>query len=112
MSRHATTARRYWETYRPKAYSQIAESQRETFFADLGKQVLDMVEYLTEDNLRASSRETDSPDLLRRKRAMAQMRAEEEALEELVFLPKEPGTEHLPMPTTLTAEVAEEPAEA
>jgi hypothetical protein len=112
MSAYATRARRYWETYRPKACSQIAESQRETFFADLGKQVEGMVEYLTEDNLRASSRDTDNPERLRRKRGMAQLRAEEEALEELVFLPKEPGTEHLPMPTTLTAAAAEETAEA
>jgi hypothetical protein len=35
---------------------------------------------------------------------MAQMRAEQEALEELVYLPKETGTASRETPTTLTAE--------
>ena len=58
----------------------------------------------TEDNLRASSRPTDPPELTRRRATMARMRAEEEALAELVYLPKERGTLGRETPTTLTAE--------
>lgn len=101
---YASTASRYWTTYLPRRLETIPVSERRAFFEDLGRQVAEMVDYLATDNLRASSRPYDPPELTRRRATMARMRAEEEALAELVYLPKERGTLDREMPTTLTAE--------
>jgi hypothetical protein len=102
---YAATAERYWRTYLPSQYAKIAPADRATFFTSLGEQVDTMVTYLTEDNLRAVSRPTDTPDLRARRENMARAKAEQEALAELVQLPKEPGTEdrELPLPASLTS---------
>jgi hypothetical protein len=101
---YASVAARYWATYLPSRLATIPDAERRAFFEDLGRQVAEMVDYLAEDNLRASSRPHDPPELTRRRATMARMRAEEEALAELVYLPKETGTRAREMPTTLTAE--------
>jgi hypothetical protein len=102
--KYASMASRYWATYLPRRLETIPVDQRQEFFTDLGRQVAEMVDYLAKDNLRASSRPHDPAELTERKARMAQMRAEQEALEELVYLPKETGTASRETPTTLTAE--------
>ena len=102
--KYASMASRYWATYLPRRLETIPVGQRQEFFTDLGRQVAEMVDYLAQDNLRASSRPSDPPELTQRRARMAQMRAEQEALEELVYLPKETGTASRETPTTLTAE--------
>lgn len=94
LSRYAAVAERYWQTYLPTMYASLAPQNRESFFAELAGQVAETVDILAEDNLRASSRPGDSPQRLRRKAAMARLRAEEEALADMVYLPKETGTAH------------------
>jgi hypothetical protein len=101
---YASVASRYWATYLPSRLETIPVPERRAFFEDLGRQVAEMVDYLAADNLRASSRPHDPPELTRRRATMARMRAEEEALAELVYLPKERGTLGRETPTTLTAE--------
>ncbi|MDR7254926.1 hypothetical protein J2X46_003928 [Nocardioides sp. BE266] len=101
---YASTALRYWTTYLPSRLGTIPVNERQAFFEDLGRQVAEMVDYLAADNLRASSRPHDPPELTRRRATMARMRAEDEALAELVYLPKEKGTRGRETPTTLTAE--------
>lgn len=100
----ASMASRYWATYLPGRLETIPVGEREEFFTELGRHVVEMVDYLAADNLRASSRPHDPAELIARKERMAQMRAEQEALEELVYLPKETGTRSRETPTTLTAE--------
>ncbi|GAW52549.1 uncharacterized protein PD653_2992 [Nocardioides sp. PD653] len=101
---YATVAARYWETYLPSRLATVPLADRRAFFEDLGSQVAQMVDYLAADNLRASSRPQDPPELTRRKATMARMRAEDEALAELVYLPKERGTKSRETPTYLTGE--------
>lgn len=101
---YATVAARYWETYLPSRLATVPLADRRAFFEDLGSQVAQMVDYLASDNLRASSRPNDPPELTRRKASMARMRAEDEALAELVYLPKERGTKGRETPTYLTGE--------
>lgn len=101
---YASVAARYWATCLPSRLETIPVPERRAFFEDLGRQVVEMVEYLAADNLRASSRPNDPADLTRRRATMARMRAEEEALAELVYLPKERGTLGRETPTALTAE--------
>jgi hypothetical protein len=102
--KYASMASRYWATYLPSRLETIPAPERQDFFTDLGRQVAEMVDYLAKDNLRASSRPSDPPELTQRRARMAQMRAEQEALAELVYLPKETGTLAREMPTTLTAD--------
>lgn len=101
---YASIASRYWTTYLPSRVATIPTLERRAFFEDLGRQVAELVDYLAADNLRASSRPHDPPELTRRRETMARMRAEEEALADLVYLPKERGTLEAETPTTLTAE--------
>ena len=77
--KYASMASRYWATYLPSRLETIPVPERRAFFEDLGQQVAEMVDYLAADNLRASSRPHDPPDLTRRRATMARMRAEEEA---------------------------------
>lgn len=102
--RYASMALRYWTTYLPDRLATIPSMDRRAFFEDLGRQVAEVVDYLAADNLRASSRPHDPPELTRRRATMARMRAKEEALAELVYLPKERGTLGRDTPTTLTEE--------
>lgn len=104
MTPYADQALRYWETYRPTALRQIPQASRTEFFEAIAAEVELTIESLTVGNLRASSREADSPKQAERRKAMARARAEEEALAELVYLPKEQGTEGKTMPTAVAAE--------
>ena len=94
---YARTARRYWETYLP---SQVAELTDPTaFFLDLGEQVAEQVEQTTSELLRPQAgREVTSAarvgEILAAKR-----QAEELAMSDLVYLPKEPGTERREVPS-------------
>lgn len=95
---YARIAETYYRTYLPSQYAKIEPGQREAFFQSLAAQVQDQVGYLTEDNLRAASRPDDSPLARTRKENMAALKAEEEALAELVYLPPEPGTQDRQLP--------------
>lgn len=110
MSQYASLAERYWETYRPSALRQIPQESRAEFFAAIGTEVEQTIESLTRSNLRSSSREADSPKQAERRAGMARARAEEETLAELVFLPKEPGTEGRTMPSSVAMEPEAETA--
>jgi hypothetical protein len=85
----AQTAARYWWTYRPSALAQIPEQDREEFFARVGQEAADLAEELTWQIKDESPRLTD---------AAARLRAEDEALRELIYLEKEPGTQDREMP--------------
>jgi hypothetical protein len=97
-SDYATLAWRYWRTYLPGQLARLPEADREAFFSGLGQEVADRVEELTEENLTASLRPDDGPQARAERGLMAMLRAREQALEELVYLPKEPGTEDREMP--------------
>jgi hypothetical protein len=96
---YATIALRYWTTYLPSQLATIPEPDRTTFFADLGRRVDELVEDLTEENLEGTLSPTDPPDLRPQRGRMAHERARETALAELVYLPKEPGTEDRELPS-------------
>ncbi|MDQ1294769.1 MAG: hypothetical protein QG608_2654, partial [Actinomycetota bacterium] len=64
----------------------------------LGEQVAERVEELTEENFAASLHPDDDPRTRAQRGLMAMLRAREEAMDELVYLPKEPGTEAREMP--------------
>ena len=88
-SRHAETARRYWETYLPSATAELDDPT--AYFEDLGRQVELQIEaaLLTPPTV-------DEEATPREKEATFQATAraaEESALQDLVFLPPEPGTE-------------------
>jgi hypothetical protein len=85
----AQLATRYWQTYRPSALAQIPAPDRPRFFADLGQQVSDQVEELI-DQIMSESPSTSE--------ATARSRAEDLVLDELIYLPKEPGTENREIP--------------
>jgi hypothetical protein len=87
----------YYQTYLPSRLEQIPPGQVEMFFTKLGQQVEEEIEVqmpglagpdpMEEEYLTKVGRLTN-----------ARMRAEELVLAEMVFLPKEPGTEDLDMP--------------
>jgi hypothetical protein len=97
---YARVAETYWQTFLPSQNAKIPPDQRQAFFQDLGRQVPEQVAYLAADSLRATSRATDPPVVRERRARMAELGAEEEALAELVYLPKEPGTDDRQMPRT------------
>lgn len=97
-SGYAMVAWRYWQTYLPGRLARLPLEDREGFFAELGEQVAERVEELTEENLAASLRPQDDPRTRAQRGLMAMLRAREEAMDELVYLPKEPGTEAREMP--------------
>jgi hypothetical protein len=103
---YAQQAQKHWATYLPSQYVKIPETGRETFFLAIGQDVVEAVELATEENLSRTRRPSDSPQTLARKEAMATARAEEEILQELVFLPPEPGTENRQVPISLPKGVA------
>lgn len=96
MSRYASLAEAYWRTYLPSQTAQLDDPT--AFFQDLGDQVAETVDRVTADLTRQSG-SLAPMDRVREARA-AQKQAEEMALEDLVYLPKEPGTERLELPTT------------
>ena len=94
---YARTARNYWETYLP---SQVAELTDPTvFFDDLGMQVQEQVEQTMSELMRPQAGRPLTP-LERVGEALAAKRqAEELAMSDLVYLPKEPGTERREVPS-------------
>ena len=101
MSQYLSLIRRYWETYLPSEVAKMSPADREPFFQSLATDVEEAIEDATRENLRASSRPGDSPQLRERRKATAAARAREEVLAEMVYLPKEPGTAERTMPTSL-----------
>lgn len=89
-ARHAETARRYWTTYLPSRVATI--SDQEAFFRDLSEQVDDQIAAAL---LSPPTLPKDATSQERVAAHQAQARAaKEEALNDLVFLKPEPGTEN------------------
>lgn len=103
---YAEQAQKHWATYRPSQYAKIPETDRAAFFLAIGQDVVEAVELATEENLSRTRQQDHSPQTVARKEAMASARAEEEVLQELVFLPPEPGTENRQVPISLPKGVA------
>jgi len=103
-SRYVSLARRYWETYLPSRVAAIPQTDRTEFFRSLGRQVAREVEELTPS---LAGQDPDNEQYLEKVGRLrnAEMRAEEQALAELVYLEKEPGTEDLELPQEQTAAV-------
>lgn len=101
--------RRYWETYLPSEVAKMSETDRTPFFQSLAKDVEEAIEDATTENLAAARRPDDSPETVEKRRANAAARAREEVLTEMVYLPKEPGTETrelgAPLPTSMLPSV-------
>ena len=93
---YATTAERYWRTHLP---SQVATMEDPTaFFADLGQQVQDQIEAGIAEGTEIAERLLPPEPTYEQLKAMhyrVAKAAQESALEHLVFLPPEPGTEDL-----------------
>ena len=92
-------AERYWRTYRPSALARIPEQERAPFFEAIGQETHQLAEDLTWQILDQASTGQD-PETIAARGQMARLRAEEQALNELVYLEKEPGTEDREMPRT------------
>lgn len=105
MNRFGRIAQQYWTTYLPGRVAAIPLDQQEAFFADLGRAVEDeIVNRLPEFEGRAAPQESYEQTVGRLK--MGRLRAQEAVLAELVYLPKEPGTENLELPADLPPQVA------
>jgi hypothetical protein len=97
VNRYGRKAEAYYRTYLPNRLAEIPAAQVEEFFTELGEQVESQIEQLAEDLTGPDPVEEDYLGKVGRLRN-AQMRAEEMVLAEMVFLPKEPGTEDREMP--------------
>jgi len=103
VNRFGRIAQQYWTTYLPSRLAQIPPAERMTFFEQLGREVQQEIED------RAPALEgTPPPDegyleTVGRLR-MATAQAQEAVLAEMVYLPKEPGTEDLELDTDLPPE--------
>lgn len=93
LSRHGRLAQTYWETYRPTALAALGpEQEQEAYFLELDGRIQARIGDLTEEML------APLPDHeWVRARAAVRAQAQEVVYEELVFLEKEPGTEHREM---------------
>lgn len=100
-SGYANLIERYWTTYLPSEVARMSPSDRAPFFLSLAADVAEAIEDATTENLRVTSKPTDSPAMTERRRAAAAARAREEVLTEMVYLPKEPGTASREMPSSL-----------
>ncbi|WP_216893445.1 hypothetical protein [Nocardia alni] len=93
LSRHGRTAMRYWQTYRPKALHQLGDPAAQTaYFHALDLNVSERIGTLT-DELLAKLPLTQRATARNATRAQAT----EIVYAEKIWLPKEPGTEHLEM---------------
>lgn len=92
-SRYAQMAQRYWTTYLPTQTAQLDDPT--TFFQELGQTVAEQVETAAEQTVEPLTPQQAALEL-----PMARKEAEEQTLTELVFLPKEPGTEELELPSS------------
>jgi hypothetical protein len=97
VSEYATTARRHWETYRPRELSQMEDP--EAFFQDLAQSVHQRIAELTEEKMGEAMRETDHQRRAGKLKAAQQM-AREQALGEIVFLEPEEESRDADLPST------------
>src|SRR5438128_2378245 len=97
-SHYSTLAHRYWQTYLPSQLATIPEADRDLYFRTLGEQVAQRVEEEMQEIWMNSTSPEDSPEVRAQRGQMAQLRARELVLEEMVYLPKEPGTEDRELP--------------
>jgi hypothetical protein len=98
MSEYATTARRHWETFRPRELAQITETgDPEAFFRELETAVQERIAELTEERMGEAMRETDHQRRAGKLKAVQQM-AREQALKEIVFLEPEEESRDAELP--------------
>lgn len=98
MSEYATTARRHWETFRPRELAQITEAgDPEAFFQDLATAVQERIAELTGEQMGEAMRETDHQRRAGKLKAVQQM-AREQALREIVFLEPEEESRDAELP--------------
>ncbi|WP_157116497.1 hypothetical protein [Nocardia vaccinii] len=90
LSRHGRTAMRYWEIYRPRALQQLGD--QEAFFRALDLNVTEQIGTLTDEMLSLMP-----PRQRPTARTATRAQATEIVYAERIWLPKEPGTEHLEM---------------
>jgi hypothetical protein len=93
LSQHGHTAMQYWQTYRPKALKQLGDpAAQATYFYVLDLSVMEQIGTLTDELM-------GRLPLEQRATARSSMRAQatEIVYAERIWLPKEPGTEHLEM---------------
>lgn len=94
MSTYLPRIRRYWQTYLPEQTASLPDP--ESFFVNLDKQVAAKVSELADEQMQ-NQPPTTSFEARQGRRMQAIRTAEEQVLPEMVFLPPEPGTEHLEM---------------
>ncbi|MFX4293629.1 hypothetical protein [Streptomyces bohaiensis] len=93
LSRHGRLAQTYWETYRPTALAALGpEQEQEAHFLELDARIQARIGDLTEEML---VKLPDHEQVWARRAVRAQ--AQEIVYDELVYLEKEPGTEHREM---------------
>lgn len=97
MNEYGKTAMRHWETYRPQALAELDNPTQ--FFEDLGRQVAARIADLWPTLAEPQEGESlDFAETVSRNR-MAQQQARETVMQEMVFLPAEPGREDAELPS-------------
>jgi hypothetical protein len=97
VNRYGRTAMAYYQTYLPSRLEQIPSGQVEEFFTQLGQRVEEKIQVQIPGLAGPDPVEEDYLAKVGRL-ANARMQAEELVLAEMVYLPKEPGTENREMP--------------
>jgi hypothetical protein len=101
MNPYGERAKAYWTTYRPEALTAIPETEREAFFTRIGEAVETEIGETFLDRVPDPE---PGEELDARERngqiQMAKLMAREAAMNEMVYLAKEPGTEQMDMPMT------------
>lgn len=107
MNSYATRADRHWSQYRPQAYGQIPETDRTTFFTEMGERAASRIGDLT---LELAGEDPPGETYLDKvgRLNMAKLRAEEIVLPEEVLAEPEPGTEEDPEETPADSSPASE----
>lgn len=97
MNEYGKTAMRHWETYRPNALAELENPTQ--YFEDLGRQVAARIADLWPSL--AEPQEGESLDFRATmgRNQMAQQQAREIVMQEMVFLPAEPGLEDAELPS-------------
>jgi hypothetical protein len=95
VSEYATTARRHWETFRPRELAAMEDP--EEFFQGLATDVQERIAELTEQKMGEAMRETDHQRRAGKLKAAQQM-AREQALREIVFLEPEEESRDAELP--------------
>ncbi|MGW6588428.1 hypothetical protein [Streptomyces globisporus] len=93
MSRHGRTAREFWQTYRPRALEELGSpEEQEEFFVALDLRVTEQIGQTANELLQQLPMEQRGPG-----RRAVKAQAQELVYADLVWLEKEPGTEHREM---------------